>query len=124
MQNTKTDYDVVLSNSTSSAGGLYTWDLLEMAINSNGTDAPSCYIEFIPIAGDSKPQPSTLWVTAKPTTSKVTVNGNKIEFDSYNINGDNYFKLRDLGTTFNIGVDWNNLEKTVEIDTSKVYTEE
>lgn len=35
-------------------------------------------------------------VTAKPTSSKVTVDGKEVAFDAYNINGSNYFKLRDI----------------------------
>jgi hypothetical protein len=38
---------------------------------------------------------------AVPTTSTVLVNGNNIKFDSYNINGNNYFKLRDLAYVLN-----------------------
>ncbi|MBE7051293.1 MAG: hypothetical protein E7395_01810 [Ruminococcaceae bacterium] len=33
---------------------------------------------------------------ATPTNSKVTINGVEVKFDAYNINGNNYFKLRDI----------------------------
>ena len=36
---------------------------------------------------------------AKPTKAAVTVDGKPVAFDSYNINGFNYFKLRDLAFT-------------------------
>lgn len=39
--------------------------------------------------------------TATPTVSKVLVNGVSTAFDAYNINGNNYFKLRDLATAVN-----------------------
>ena len=35
-------------------------------------------------------------VTAKPTTSKIYVNGEQKSCAAYYINGNNYFKLRDL----------------------------
>jgi hypothetical protein len=35
-------------------------------------------------------------VVANPTNSKITVNGAEVKFDAYNINGNNYFKLRDI----------------------------
>jgi hypothetical protein len=38
---------------------------------------------------------------ANPMKSKVTVNGKEISFNAYNIDGSNYFKLRDLGYTLN-----------------------
>ena len=37
--------------------------------------------------------------TANPNNSKVLVNGKAISFDSYTINGNNYFKLRDIANT-------------------------
>lgn len=42
-------------------------------------------------------EPAT--VTAAPTRSAVVINGQKAAFDAYNINGSNYFKLRDLAFT-------------------------
>lgn len=35
-------------------------------------------------------------VTAKPTTSSVTINNQDVAFMAYNIEGYNYFKLRDI----------------------------
>lgn len=37
---------------------------------------------------------SALDVTAKPTTSSVTINNQDVAFMAYNIEGYNYFKLR------------------------------
>lgn len=38
-------------------------------------------------------------VTALPTTASVVVDGEKVVFDAYNINGENYFDVRDLAYT-------------------------
>ena len=45
-------------------------------------------------------------VTTTPTTSTVYVDGKAVKFESYTINGNNYFKLRDVGQMFDFEVDW------------------
>lgn len=40
-------------------------------------------------------------VTAKPTASKVSINGKEVAFEAYNINGNNFFKLRDIAMSVN-----------------------
>ena len=59
---------------------------------------------------------------AAPTTSKILVDGKEVSFTAYEIGGNNYFKLRDVGETFNFGVDWDEAAGTIRIDTSKGYT--
>ena len=43
---------------------------------------------------------------------------------AYNINGNNYYKLRDLGRLIGFAVGWNPVTETVSIDSSKNYTDE
>ncbi|MDR1574073.1 MAG: copper amine oxidase N-terminal domain-containing protein [Clostridiales Family XIII bacterium] len=62
--------------------------------------------------------------TAVPTTSKITLDGAEISLTAYNIDGNNYFKLRDIGQAFDFGVDWDGANNTIVIDTSKRYTPE
>ena len=62
--------------------------------------------------------------TAKPTTSKVYVDGFEINLTAYNIDGNNYFKLRDIGQAINFSVEWDGARNTIVIDTSKGYTPE
>ena len=40
---------------------------------------------------------------------------------AYNINGNNYFKLRDIGMALNFDVSWDSNLKGVVIDTTKGY---
>jgi hypothetical protein len=40
---------------------------------------------------------------------------------AYNINGNNYFKLRDIGETLYFHVSYDEATKTMAIDTSKGY---
>jgi len=65
--------------------------------------------------GDKKPT---------PTNSKIIMDGKEVQFTAYNIEGNNYFKLRDIGAAFDFGVDWDGMNNTIVIDTSKGYTPE
>lgn len=63
---------------------------------------------------------------AVPTTSTVLVNGNNIKFDSYNINGNNYFKLRDLAYVLNttekqFSIGYNEVLNTVSLTSRQPY---
>jgi hypothetical protein len=62
--------------------------------------------------------------TPVPTASKITLDGRSVDFTAYNIGGNNYFKLRDIGEAFDFGVDWDGAENTVAIDTGRNYTPE
>ncbi|SCZ07855.1 leucine-rich repeat protein [Alkaliphilus peptidifermentans] len=56
-------------------------------------------------------------------TSKIYKDGNEIKIIAYNINSNNYFKLRDVAQAFNIGVTWDEATSTIAIDTSIGYVE-
>ena len=62
--------------------------------------------------------------TPTPTTSKVYLDGEEVQFTAYNIDGNNYFKLRDVGQAFDFGVEWDGTKQTIVIETSKGYTPE
>lgn len=66
--------------------------------------------------------PHVSTASATPTSSTVLVNGKNVSFDAYNINGNNYFKLRDIGQTFDFGVGWDGATSTITIDTARGYT--
>ncbi|MCL2815514.1 MAG: copper amine oxidase N-terminal domain-containing protein [Oscillospiraceae bacterium] len=60
-------------------------------------------------------------------SSKVIVDGDEIEFDAYNIEGDNYFKLRDLAyvlsrTEKQFDVGWDNKNDAITLTSGKLYT--
>lgn len=64
---------------------------------------------------------------AQPNVSKVLVNGKDTIFDSYTIDGNNYFKLRDLakalsGTQKQFDVGWDNEKKAINLIYGKAYT--
>ena len=65
--------------------------------------------------------------TAIPTGQTVTLNGQRVDFAAYNIEGNNYFKLRDLaaamdGTEKNFNVDYNKEKDSVELTSLTRYT--
>ncbi len=58
-----------------------------------------------------------------PTTSTVYVDGVEASFEAYTINGSNYFKLRDVCATFDIGVTWDEVTQTIGINTADSYVD-
>lgn len=66
-------------------------------------------------------------VIATPTNSKVLVNGEEVEFEAYNINDNNYFKLRDLAlvvseTEKSFEVGWDNENKVISLVSGQNYS--
>jgi len=59
-------------------------------------------------------------IKATKTSSAVMVNGKEVKFEAYNINDNNYFKLRDLGEFIGFGVDWDGANNKILIDTKTV----
>lgn len=65
-------------------------------------------------------------VTATPTSAKITVDGKQIAIQAYTINGNNYFKLRDIakvvdGTKVNFNVGYDGTKNAITIQTGKGY---
>ena len=65
--------------------------------------------------------------TAIPTSAKVLINGREVSFEAYNINGNNYFKIRDLaaamnGTEKQFDIGYENVKKAVTITSDTAYT--
>ncbi len=66
-------------------------------------------------------------IKAKPTSSKLLVDGNEIEITAYNINDNNYFKLRDIaqainGTTKQFNISWDSKVNAISLTLNKAYT--
>jgi len=55
--------------------------------------------------------------------SGIYKDGTKLMIVAYNISGNNYFKLRDIGQAMNFGVTWDEKTSTIRIDTVKEYNE-
>lgn len=60
-------------------------------------------------------------IMATPSTAKITVDGKAVQVQGYEINGSNYFKLRDIAENVDFGVSWNEPIQTIQIQTDKNY---
>ena len=92
------------------------WDSANNAISLTSGDA------YEAIGGEMQQGDGTA-KTATPTTSRVFLNGVELNLTAYNIDGSNFFRLRDLMRALDIGVTWNAAESTIGIDTAIPYTE-
>ncbi len=66
-------------------------------------------------------------VTAAATASKVLVDGSEMAFEAYLIDGNNYFKLRDLaevldGTDAQFSISWDGTNKAIALTLGSSYT--
>ncbi|MDR1247087.1 MAG: copper amine oxidase N-terminal domain-containing protein [Clostridiales Family XIII bacterium] len=59
-----------------------------------------------------------------PADVNVRLDGVSVTLRAYNIQGYNYFKLRDVGKLLDFGVNWNAAAKSVTITPDKGYVEE
>ena len=62
--------------------------------------------------------------TPNPTSSTIYLDNREINLTAYNIGGNNYFKLRDIGKSLNFGVDWDDANRTIAIATNSRYRDE
>lgn len=103
-----------------------TWnpDFSSMSISGGGSDGAIDMISNKPYttvggelkAGDGKTKMGTL------NKSPVLLDGLQIQVTGYTINGNNFFKLRDIGYIFDFEVDWDGSRNAVIIDSTKDYT--
>ena len=92
-------------------------------------DAPTKTIALVPgqaytAAGGEMSGAGSGTKNAVPTAARILLDGTAVAFTAYNIDGNNYFKLRDIGQALNFGVDWDSASRTIAIDTGKAYTPE
>lgn len=112
-------------------GGANYFKLRDMAYALSGTekqfdvawDGSANAITLIPgmrytsVGGEMLPG-SGLVQTPTRTNSKVLLDGRPVSLEAYNIGGNNYFKLRDIGEVIGFHVDWDEASRTIIIDTS------
>ena len=95
-----------------------TWEADRQAINLSSGE------EYTPIGGEMVTQGSGGDKTAFPSTAQLYLNEQAISFTAYEINGHNYFKLRDILETFDVGVTWSEASQTIAISTASHYQAE
>jgi uncharacterized repeat protein (TIGR02543 family) len=94
-----------------------TWDGINNAIKLL-SNSPYTPVGGELVKGDGEPK------TAVLSTSAIYKDGKEIYPTAYNINGNNYFKLRDIAGAFGIGVTWDGVTNTIGINTTEPYEEE
>lgn len=60
-------------------------------------------------------------VLAVPSTQKVVIDGKNAAIEGYNINGNNYFKLRDLGKALDVAVNFDEINHQIWIQSNQTY---
>lgn len=91
-----------------------TWDGTKNAINLL-SDHP------YPAMGGGEPSTSgnAATKTSYLTTSAIYLDGKQVSLTAYSISDNNYFKLRDIGTALNFGVEWDGSANAIKIDTTR-----
>ncbi len=93
-----------------------TWDPIFESINLE-TRSPYILVGGELVSGDGASKEATM------TTATLMLDRSLTFAAAYNINGNNYYKLRDLGRLMDFAVEWNPDTETVTIDSSRSYTE-
>ena len=85
------------------------------------------FFDYVP--GEPVKDTEEIPVMSVPNSSRIIVDGEPISIDAYTINGNNYFKLRDIAYLLKIKnsqrqfeIKWDNIAKTIYIITSESYT--
>ena len=63
-------------------------------------------------------------ITAERSTNRIYVDSQEVRLTAYNINGNNYVMLRDIGKTVGFEVYWDANTNCVQIESEKPYTGE
>ena len=63
-------------------------------------------------------------ITAERSTNRIYVDSQEVRLTAYNINGNNYVMLRDVGKTVGFEVYWDANTNCVQIESDKPYTGE
>ena len=58
------------------------------------------------------------------STNRILVDGQEVRLTAYNINGNNYVMLRDIGRAVGFNIYWNSDAKCVQVESGKPYTGE
>ena len=77
---------------------------------------------YTPVGGENQSKGLEI-KNAEPTAAKILLNQEEIQLPAYNIDDNNYFRLRDIGECFDFYVGWNEDSNTIIVDTNRSYEE-
>ncbi len=69
-------------------------------------------------------QAAEAFLKAFPSTQPICLDGQQVQMTAYNIGGNNYVKLRDIGQAVGFNVYWDDTIRAVQIDSDAPYTGE
>jgi hypothetical protein len=78
---------------------------------------------YIPVGGEMSGIGDGVKIPV-PTSANILLDFRKIFLAAYNIDGNNYFKLRDVAAALDFGVTWDGAAQRIIIDTATGYTPE
>jgi hypothetical protein len=93
------------------------WDAAVNAINLISGQA------YTPVGNELAVSENPTGKKATETTASLYFDGKPVELTAYNIDGSNYFKLRDIAKLVNFGVTWDADAQVIGIDTGADYEE-
>ena len=67
--------------------------------------------------GDELTNTSLATKKAQETSVKIDLNKKSVSLDAYEIDGNIFVKLRDIGNLLGFSVEWNSLNSVIEINT-------
>jgi len=73
------------------------------------------------VAGGEMVDAGSAAKTASITSARIFIDGVEKQFIAYNIDGNNYFKLRDIGQAFDFGIGWDADTNTINLYTDMPY---
>ncbi len=91
------------------------WDGEKNAINLVSDAA------YTPVGNELTAGTGAATVKGVTNQSKIYVDGEVIELEAYTINGNNYFKLRDVAAVFDFSVGWDEVLNQITISTASGY---
>lgn len=93
------------------------WDATKNAVNLIPNEA------YTPVGGEMARINNPVITKAVLSASRIYIDGQVKALTAYNINGNNYFKLRDIAKVFDFGLTWDEKTSSISIDTNKSYTD-
>lgn len=82
-----------------------------------------CILSGMLLAGPTA-QAAEEFLKAVPSWQKIYLDGQEVQMTAYNIGGNNYVKLRDIGKAVGFNVYWDTAANSVQIDSDAPYTGE
>lgn len=95
-----------------------TWDAANNSIVLTSGEA------YQPVGGELGDSVSAQITSCTPSSATIVLDGTTISLTGYLVNGNNYYKLRDVGNALSFGVDYDTANQAVLIDSDSSVSED